>query len=262
MADFTFDPHGNRSGRRRLAYATLLIMVILAIDILSGGAVRAVLQRAASGLWDATGYIRSNIIGSGIFSTRSSLARANESLEKQVDSYTQKAAAYDSLMQENEILRSLLNLTRDTDGITAPIVSSVRSSPYGTFIVRAGERNGISAGDLVVTEGGFVAGVITEVGPSTSVVREVFAGGEKVDSHIGGAAAVSNGRGGGNAIAEIPRGVDVQIGSAVTAPEFGGRPIGVVGNIEADSSSASQTVYLNLPVNLGSLKYIYIVKSN
>jgi hypothetical protein len=57
----------------------------------------------------------------------------------------------------------------------------------------------------------------------------------------------------------MPRGIEIQEGDVVTAPQLGGRPIGLVGHIDSDTSSAEQTVLVSLPVNLASLRYIYIV---
>lgn len=259
MSQFSFDPQGNRGGRRRLAYLTLLVLVILALDALSGGSVRTFVQRGFSGLWMATGNARTAVMDSGFFSTRASLAKENRALREQLDTYIQRAAGYESLRQENEILRSLLALSEGSTGITAPIVSSVRSSPYGTFLVRAGTSDGVQVGSLVVTQGGFVVGTVTDVTEKTAMVREVFAGGAQVDAHVGTAIVVADGRGGGNAVAEVPRGIEVQPGDIVTAPQFGSRSIGIVGHVDAESSSASQIVYVNQPVNLASLKYVYIV---
>lgn len=256
---FSFDPQGNRGGRRRLAYATVLVLVILAMDMLSGGAIRSLVQRSFSAVWTASATARAAVVDSGFFAMRSSLAKENRSLREQLDVSTQKAAGYESLRQENEILRSLLRLSEGSAGITAPIISSVRSSPYGTFLVRAGAADGVVVGSLVVSQGGFVIGVVSDVSESVAMVREVFAGGGEIDAHIGGAIVVAQGRGGGNAVAEVPRGIEVREGDAVTAPQFASRPIGIVGRVEADSASAAQTVYVNQPVNLVSLKYVYIV---
>lgn len=257
--EFSFNPPGGRRGRRKLIYATLLVLILLALDSLTGGSVRAIVQKAGSTLWTSSERARSAVFDSGYFSTRRSLANENKVLREQLDRNTEKASAYEALRQENDLLRALLHLAQEETGITAPIVSSVRSSPYGTFLVGAGLVDNIPAGSLVVTEGGFVVGRVSEVRERTTLVTEIFAGGGSVDAMIGGAVAPAEGRGGGNARVIMPRGVLIQEGDPVTAPQLGGRPIGLVGKVESDTSSASQMVYVSLPVNLASLRYVYIV---
>ena len=259
MARFDFDGRENRSGRRKLGYATLLVLVLFALDLLSGGSVRALAQRAMSSVWVASAQMRSGIFESGYFASRGSLARENASLRELVAKNTEKASAYETLREENVLLRSLLSLSNTESGITAPIVSSVRSSPYGTFLVGAGAGDNLKTGSLVLTEGGFVVGSVSEVREHTTLVTEVFAGGSHIDVSIHGAVAGAEGRGGGNARVQMPRGIEVREGDPVIAPQLGGRPIGLVGKVESDSSSADQTVFVHLPINLSALRYVYIV---
>ena len=67
------------------------------------------------------------------------------------------------------------------------------------------------------------------------------------------------GDGGGNAHASVPRGIPVHEGDAVIANAYGGRAIGVVGKVVSSPASAEQTVYMRLPVDLASLRYVYIL---
>lgn len=259
VSQFTFDASHGRSGRRKLAYASLLVLVLLALDTLSGGSVRGLVKATMSGIWTTSADVRSAIFDSGYFSSHRSLAEANESLRADLELSTEKAAAYEAVRQENQILRSLLHLAKEERGITAPVVSSVRSSPYGTFLVGVGAAEGVAEGSLVITEGGFVVGRVTEVYKRTTLVTEIFAGGSRVDAQVGGATASAEGRGGGNALVKIPRGIAIRTDEPVTAPALGGRPIGLVAEVESDTSSAEQSVYVHLPVNLSSLRYVYIV---
>lgn len=259
MARFDFEGRENKSGRRRLAYATLLVLVVFALDMLSGGSVRALAQRMGSGIWQASTRVRSALFDSGYFQTHGSLARENAALRDQIARNTEKSSAYEVLRVENEQLRGLLRLADTDAGITAPIVSSVRSSPYGTFLIGAGTNDNIAVGSLVLTEGGFVVGRVSEVRERTSLVTEIFAGGAQIDVAVGGAVAPAEGRGGGNARVQIPRGIDIKDRDPVTAPQLGNRPIGLVGKVESDTSSADQTVYVHLPISLSSLRYVFVV---
>ena len=118
----------------------------------------------------------------------------------------------------------------------------------------------VSPGALVLTLGGFVVGKVTDVSDSTSLVSAILAPDVVTDARIGTSLVAVTGRGGGNARASVPRGVSVREGDPVTAPAFGGRAIGIVGRVESDPANADQTVYIQLPINVSTLKYIYIVQ--
>src|SRR3989338_3441561 len=96
-------------------------------------------------------------------------------------------------------------------------------------------------------------------GVTAAVVSEIFAPGSTVEAVVGGAPISAVGSGGGNARAKVPRALSFTINQPVTAPELGQRAIGIVGSIASSSASASQDVFIVLPVNLGSLKYVYIL---
>lgn len=257
---FTFAGARGRSGRRRLFLTTVAVVCIVLADILSGGFIRAHVRTAVSTVWNAGTAVARSTGGSGYFSSRRALATENASLRQQLARYEERAAGYETLKAENDDLRALLRLAQVERGITAPVVSSLRASPYGTFLIGAGE-NDVARGDLVVSEGGFVAGKVSDVSARTALVSEIFAAGASLDVRVAGANVVAEGHGGGNARAKVPRGIKLATGDAVTAPSLGGRAVGVVGSVKSDESSADQTVYIRLPVNLSSLAFVYVVRA-
>ncbi len=259
VRQFKFHDSSERSGRSRLLYATLLILLLFFLDLISGGAVRNLVRSAASSVWAASAGLQRTVLDSGFFASRRALTDEIEMLRAQLQQNSEKAAAYEVVASENELLRSLLSLSQQERGVTVPVVSSVRSSPYGTFVVGAGRDAGITAGSLVLSEGGFVVGRVSEVQKNSSLVSEILAGGARIDVMISGAVASASGRGGGNARVGMPRAISISVGEPVTAPELRGRAVGLVGSVESDSASAEQTVYFSLPVNLASLRYVYIV---
>lgn len=259
MAQFDYEGRSEKRGRKRLAYATLLVLLVLALDMLTGGSVRALVQQVGSVAWIASERVRSALFDSGYFETRRSLEREIALLREQSAKSTEHASAYGALAEENAQLRSLVRLAESEEGITAPVVSSVRSSPYGTFLIGAGASDDVAPGSLILTEGGFVVGRVSDVRENTTLVTEVFAGGAQIDASIRGTVALAEGRGGGNARVSMPRGIPIEERDVVIAPQFGNRPIGLVGRVESETSSAEQTVYVHLPINLSELRYVFIV---
>lgn len=260
MAEFSHRSlHGAKAGRRRLLIATLIIVALVALDTFSGGFVRTTVRSVSARLWTSSAKLRTSIAESGILSGRASLARENMSLKDELAHYREKAAGYDVLLSENAALRAMQRLSELHAGITAPVVSSSRSSPYGTFLVGAGVEDTVARGDLVLTDGGFVVGLVADVQRDTTEVRSLFAAGVQTDALISGTAVTVVGDGGGNAHAGVPRGIVMKTGDPVIAKVYGGRAIGIVGRVESSPTSAEQTVYIRLPVDLAALRYVYIL---
>ena len=51
----------------------------------------------------------------------------------------------------------------------------------------------------------------------------------------------------------------VQVGDSVTAPEYGARPVGIVGRVDTDPASSHNTIYFALPENISALRYVHLV---
>ena len=253
----------SKSRNRRVLAATALVLFLFVLDVLTGGSIRHKLRATAVVISQWSGRAGASIRSSGIFSTRARLEAQNRSLAEELAQFEERAGGYEALRAENEQLRAFVrfvgNSPLSAQGVTAPVVSSVRTSPYGTFLIGAGADDGIVRGSLVLTSGGFVVGKVTDTGAHTAVVAEIFAPGASIDAIIGSAAISVQGSGGGNARAKVPRALTVHIDQPVTAPELGARPIGIVGSIASSSASASQDVFIVLPVNLSSLTYVYIL---
>ena len=243
--------------------ATALVIFLFILDLLTGGFLRHTLRRATVVISQWSAQVGSSITGTGMFSTRASLEAQNRSLAEELAQFEERAGGYEALREENEQLRALVHLANSSplsaQGVTAPVVSSVRTSPYGTFLIGAGAQDGIVRGSLVLTGGGFVVGKVTDMGAHTAVVSEIFAPGSAVEAQVGGAPISAVGSGGGNARAKVPRALSFTVNQPVTAPELGQRPIGIIGSIASSSASASQDLFIVLPVNLGSLTYVYIL---
>lgn len=248
-----------RSGSRRLIAATVLVALLFLIDSVSGGKVRNEVRAFASFVSVHTSGMMHAALRSGFFSSRAALEAKNQTLEDELALLKERAAGYDAIKAENEQLRALVHLAADSPGVTAPVISSLRSSPYGTFLIGAGSEDGIVRGSLVLTSGGFVAGEVGDAGPHTAVVLELFGPHASLEGIVHGASLFVAGEGGGNARAKAPRELSISVGDTVVAPGVGERPVGVVGALATSSASASQDVYIVLPVNLSSLQYVYII---
>ncbi len=256
---------GNKSGRNKLLAATCIVIAIYTLDLLTQGAIRKQVHAGTAAVSRWAAGAAEVVVGSGLLSSRRSLESQNRSLLQQLAQAEERVFSHGALKAENDILRALVHMVGSATsasmagGVTAPIVSSVRSSPYGTFLIGAGSEDGITSGSIVLTSEGYVIGVVGTVGAHTAVVSEIFAPGATIDAVLNGASVVVRGSGGGNAHVKVPRQMAVEIGDPVVAPQFGQRAVGLVGEVASSSASASQDVYIRLPTSLSSLRYVYVV---
>lgn len=254
----SFQPNNaSKNSRRKIIVAIVLVALIYGVDVLSHGFLRSVARTSASGISSAFFRVSAGIDGSGFFSTRAKLAKENDAFRSELATTKELLARYSGLKSENDELRAILALTDQAKGTAAPIISSIISSPYGTFAIGAGTAQGIDSGAPVFSSGGFLLGVVTDPGARTSLVQELFSSGVKTDALIGGVAAVVEGTGGSNAKASLPRGTNIQPGAVVMAPHYSA-PIGIVGSIATSSSAASDEVYIALPTALSAMRYVYV----
>src|SRR3989344_1705161 len=229
--------HSNKNGRR-LFFAVVLVIVIFLIDGVSGGNIREAVRFGASYVWGAGSRAGSAFLDSGFFSTRRALERENQALRNEIARLQMRAADHEVLKAENESLREFVRLAEGVNGITAPIVSSFRASPYGTFLIGAGVEDG---------------------GGGQSLVKGIFAPGERTEATIQGVGITVEGRGGGQARADAPRDAVIQAGDPVISTSFGVRAIGIVGRVEEGTGGASQRVFIQLPIPLASLEFVYVL---
>jgi cell shape-determining protein MreC len=253
----SFGAKKNTAGRRTLFLMTLLAIFVVLLNMATGGMVSAGVRDIVTPLSAVGGRMGASISGSGFFSSRSSLEAQVAALQNELQQEQLQAAAFEALQQENVSLSQLEHLAQSTKGLAAPVTSSLVSSPYGTFSIGAGSADNVSQGSLVLTADGFVVGTVVEVQAHQSLVGQLFAPGVQTPVSIDRAAVAATGKG-GTAEAEVPHGVAVSEGDPATAPEYGGRPIGIVQHVDSNPANAEQAVYIALPVSLSSLSYVYV----
>lgn len=241
--------------------ATCLVLAIFTADVLFGGFLRVRMQSAVAAVSAQSTSLMRRVLDAGFFSSRASLTAQNRSLSEQLAQYEERAAAYATLEAENAQLREMAHLASRVEGMTVAIISSVGASPYGTFLIGAGQEEGVAAGNIVLTSTGFVLGEVREVARHTATVAEILSPRAFLDGIVGGTAIVVEGRGGGNGQTSVPRGVEISVGTPVVAPAYAGRPIGVVGAVATSSGGATQNVFIRIPVNRSGLQFVYVASS-
>jgi rod shape-determining protein MreC len=236
----------------------LVAAFVFGIDRISGGAVRGYARQGGGAMFAAVASITGAVTGNGLLDSKRSLVEENAQLREALSERDEQALRFTALQDENDSLRAMLGLAAE-NGITVPVLSSFSSSPYGTFRIGGGAAAGMEEGSVVLTPGGFVLGSVTFVSPRTATVESFFAADKDIEMQVNGIPFVSKGRGGGNARGEVPRDASVKENDVVIVPAFGGRPAGVIGALESASSSAYTTLYIRIPSNLDSLRYVHVL---
>lgn len=234
---------------------------VFGVDHVSEGLLRSSI-REAGGLASASLASVVNALPSAHgFATRATLVAENEGLRDMLARRAEEDARAAALRAENEELRSLAGLVDDESfGLSAAILSSFSTSPYGTFVIGAGSRHNVREGAVVLTPGGFVLGTVRDVQDRTATVESLFAPGKEIEAAVNDVPILLRGRGGGNARGEAPREAPVRIGDVITVPELDSRPAGVVFELDAASSSAAATLFIRMPTNLDTLRFVYVVQ--
>ena len=213
--------------------------------------------------WSSGASLSCVIFGSGYFSSKRALSSEIKSLRQALAKRDASAGRLEVLKRENEELRAMAKLSAEEPGVVAPIISSLSASPYGTFLIGAGSASLARVGDAVLagSERGFVVGRIAEIRAKSALVKELFAPGERTDAVIGDAELSLEGRGGGNARAEVPDTLSIAEGDVVTSPHFGNRVIGIVGAVSVEEGSGLMRIFVRAPARTTELRFVYVVRT-
>ena len=105
------------------------------------------------------------------------LKEENAALKARIAEMKDEVRRSQDANEENERLRTLLNLQHahmDYAMVDAYLISWSTSSWSSSFNIDRGSRDGIESGDCVITECGYLVGIVTECGRYSSTVRTLL----------------------------------------------------------------------------------------
>lgn len=162
--------------------AAVLIAVIAIVSIMAGASrsdaagnmvntlmrpVRGVMSSVVSRLEDVYGYMYGY----------DSLKAENTELKERIAELEKDYREHREIAEENKRLHELLGFSEDHSEYqfeTATILSWSSSSWQSSFTIGKGTKSGLSKGNCVITESGFVVGMVTSVSASSSVVTTLI----------------------------------------------------------------------------------------
>ncbi len=258
----------------------VVLVLIVALSVASGdgnitflqnvtGIVKAPMQKVLS---SAVNWFNSIY---GYLYEYDSLMAENESLRSQLAEAQESARNGLKDSEENVRLRELLNLRQQhTDYVleSAKVVLWSSSNWSSAFTISKGESSGIELGDPVITEYGAVVGQITELGTNWATVSTMI----DVDMSVGGYDAKTGAS--GMVVGEYPlmkkqqakltymvAGAQIAVGNEVLTSGSGGAfPAGLVlGTLSAVKSEAGGQIEYGIvepQCSFDSLVQVFIIK--
>ena len=215
-------------------------------------------------LWLASSVVKTTSLKvADFFVFKSILISRNLSLEDQLSALKLKEVDYDILSKENQDLKSELGRKENVNRTVSFILSKPPASPYDTLVIDLGSADGITLGSKVYISDNVIVGLVSNVTPRTSLV-ELFSSGNKKQEAILARTGVSftlTGRGGSNLELEVPKDTDILWGDGFMYPNIAPSLIGTVYYIDTNSQSSFKKIYLRVPGNVFSTKYVFVESS-
>lgn len=201
--------------------------------------------------------------------------KENEQLKQKLSELQNKLVEYETIKNENQQLREIVGLKKqhpDFEFEAGTVIARGPNDPFATFTIDVGSNQGVKYRDPVVTPLGLV-GVVTEVGPTYSVVTAIL----HPDIGVGAYQTRTNDTGvvtGSVKLAEqgkcklglLPRQVSIAIGDIITTSgETGlfpkGLVIGTVEVIENETSGSSVYAVIQPSEDIFSVENVFVIKN-
>ncbi|MFA6006859.1 MAG: rod shape-determining protein MreC [Candidatus Paceibacterota bacterium] len=207
--------------------------------------------------------------------SKENLMTENEALRTDIELSRERLSYLSVLTSENNELKNLLSRRKDTvfssttpwtlcaptaNSIGALVLLSPERSYYASMLIDVGSTDGISRGDKVYSFGDIVLGSVSDVYTSSSrvilysaakVTTSVFLGEEHVSVNI-------QGDGDGTFIASLPKNIKINVLDEATLPTEKPTLVARVEQVKKTEDAPFETIYLKSPVNLHTLKWVYV----
>lgn len=194
------------------------------------------------------------------FSSKRSLLEENVRLQDALDMVAAESYSREVLRSENEALKSVLGRHTARSLLLARVLASPGRAPYDTLIIDVGEHIGVAVGTPVLVDGDFAVGEVTQVFGESAVVTLYSSSGNELPVTVGSSSVptIAYGVGGGNFRIVLPRGVPVSEGDMIEIPSLAPLFAGVVDAISKQSGGSLQEIYFKWPMNVHTLRFVYL----
>ncbi len=253
----SFEAHSRHNGRLIGLTISLATMTIAAVIFFVPRFFPGIFLAFAKPFWQAEFRIES-----GGLKSVGQLLSENESLKRQVEESNLRLDSVKSIEDENLALQALMGRASTTPGILAAVLERPPYVPYDELIIDIGLDQGLSTTSKVYVAGDILIGRVAEVYQAISKVILYSSPGQKLEVQIGSdhVPATAIGRGGGQYVAELPRGTAIAEGDYVNTLSLKDRSFGTVSRILPDPAGQFEQVLFALPVNIYQLRWVMVAR--
>ncbi len=166
---------------------------------------------------------------------------------------------FDSVRQENELLKSMMGRADRARGILGTVLSRPNHSPYDIFLIDIGKDHTVAVGSLVTLERALI-GVVDTVYARTAKVRLFSSAGYELPVILGSEKipVIARGLGGGMFEIKIPHGMKIAERDSITYPSIYNYLIGTVARVESKPADSVQTILFRAPINIFTLQFVTV----
>ena len=198
----------------------------------------------------------------GMFRTADQLLTQNAELRQKNKELENRLALVAACQAENEELRIAVGLLPPGGaGRLFRVLAGPGAAGYDTLLLdQKSAKIPAVLGQKVLLVDGALIGEIVSADSRLAKVRLFSSYGLEVPVAIGenNWPGVATGRGGGNYLVRLARGVDIKQGENIRATLLGGRALGIVGQIDKKPSETYQDVYFKVPTNIYQLSWVSV----
>jgi cell shape-determining protein MreC len=252
-----------RTSRLPIIFVIIIFVGLSMFGILLPNVARNTAYTISLPVWLMKDSLKNSFSGViGFFESKKALVDRNNTLLSDIESLKLKQVDYETIIKENEDLKTTLGRKGESSRVTGAILSKPPESPYDTLVIDIGSNEGILPGSKVYISDTVLIGLVTSVTSHTSLVELFSTGGKKHEANLSrtGATYTLIGQGGANYKLEVPKDSDILWGDMFVY--LGGKSsvIGSVYYIDTNSQSSFKTIYLRIPGNVFSSKWVFVEK--
>lgn len=155
----------------------ILASVLATVVSTSTSPLTNIVSTITSPLQDVASYFSAKLdnFTGGFVSSKTYQSRVEE-LEQQVEEYQKQLVDYEKTKKQLESYEEFLDVREKNPDFTwvyTRVIGRDSADIFGSFTLDSGSTDGIKVNDAVIS-GEYLIGVVTEVNPTTCVVRSVF----------------------------------------------------------------------------------------